>query len=53
MVYPFLTLDNQTEFVCSEMGADDRVHVGVELEWQPFSGHCPEKGCHSTCPWPY
>ena len=30
MTYPFLTLDDQTEFVHSEMGSDGRVRVDVE-----------------------
>ena len=30
MVYPFLTLDDQTEFVHSEMKPDGRVRVDIE-----------------------
>lgn len=43
MMYPFMTLDNNTEIVHSEMGVDGRVKVYIEAP--------DEKVCfrHATC----
>ena len=48
MMYPFLTLDDQTEIVHSEMKPDGRVKVYVESRMKKTSSTTPSVGFPAT-----